>query len=679
VLAAFFGLIFLPYVALGVTNYIEGYNLHTQSALSRRQSLAQLSALALQERFDHVVDVGRSLASRVQFRQQVSQAKWDEAIKILATVPRDFTYIDQVALFDPSGNLKALNPYAEGVIGKNFAYRDYYKGVSKHWQPYVSDVFSRAAEPHYNVVVAAVPIKTDNQQVLGILVLTIKVDTFAKWAKEATVGPGGFVYYVDKSGNVVGHPEYGDQDAVKSFANETPVQRVLRGQQGITEVYNKTDNEQQVVAYEPVKAYGWGAIVQQSSAATFGIRDQRLHQLIIFYTVSTLFLIILAYAAYRFMKLLYLYREREKVFLESVGDGLIAIDRAWNITLWNKAATSLSGFSAAETIGRPLREVVKFVRQSDGSENIAFIEETMLYGTAHSMTAQTLLVRKDGSRINIGDSAAPVFNDKGEVTGAIIVFRDVSEQYRVQQLKDEFFSIASHELRTPLTAIRGDASMILQYYGDKLNDDPDFKEMVADIHSGSVRLIELVNDFLDSSRLEQGRIKFKLNQFDLVPVIQDVLGDMESVAKEKGLELKLQPPPENLLQVRADVDRLKQILFNLIGNALKFTERGGVNLELKAENNLVKIRVIDTGSGISAAQQKQLFQKFQQAGRTTMTGDVTQGSGLGLYISRMLAEGMGGKLELEHSVEGQGSTFVLSLPAAPMMAPGLPHNPSHML
>jgi len=662
VLAVFLVLILVPYGVLGVTNYLEARNLHTESALSSRRTLVQLSAAALRNRFDHVVDVGKSLATKIVFRQLISQGKWEEAVKLLQTVPDEFSFVDQVALFEPGGVLKALHPYAEGVIGKDFSYRDYYKGVSNNWQPYVSDVFTKAAEPRNNVVVAAIPIKTDNQQVLGLLVLTIEVDTFTQWTKDVDVGPGSFVYYVDKSGNAVGHTVYGDQNEVVSLASEEPVSKVLQGERGVKETYSRTDMENQVIAYEPVKNYGWGAMVQQPSTAAFAIRDARLHSLAIFYSLSTFFLIVLAYITYRFMKLLYLYRENEKVFLESIGDGLVAIDRNWKVTLWNKSASKLTGWSAAEAIGKPFQEIVRFIREKDGQPHSEFIVDAMKTGKVHSMENHTLLIRKDGTKISVGDSAAPVFNQSGKVSGVIIVFRDVSKEVELERSRDEFFSIASHELRTPLTAIRGDSSMMLQYYGEQLKD-PALKEMVEDIHAGSVRLIELVSDFLDSSRLEQGRIKFKLSEFDLVPVIKSVLGDVESIAKQKQLDLKLQPT-ENLPNVVADPDRLKQIIFNLVGNALKFTEHGSVTLELRPETDSVTLTVTDTGSGIPADKQPLLFQKFQQAGRTTMTGDVTQGSGLGLYISRMLAEGMGCSLMLEHSVEGTGSTFALTLPLA---------------
>jgi PAS domain S-box-containing protein len=490
-------------------------------------------------------------------------------------------------------------------------------------------------------------------------------------------------------------------------------------------------------------------------------------------------------------------KAKDEAMLASIGDGLVAIDQAWIITLWNRAAGGITGWSSEEAIGKPFREIVKLIREDDGQANFGFIEEAMKTGKTQSMETHTTLIKKDGSKISVGDSAAPIFDQDKQIAGVIIVFRDVSMEYKIHQLKeqqkqfldtifsnipvgvmvaeaplgkinfinpaaiailghgavpkattnsytevydmvkadgtpypstelplsvallegkpalkddiivrkpdgrqitvrarsepiknqagqvtsavaifediteqvetennrDEFFSIASHELRTPLTAIRGNSSMMLQYFEESLKD-PSLKGMVEDIHAGSVRLIELVNDFLDSSRLEQGRVEFKITEFDLTPVIRDVMKDMKSVAKGKKLELKLQPLSSTTVKVKADPDRLKQILFNLIGNALKFTERGGVSLDIKPAPEGLKLRVIDTGSGIPADKQSLLFQKYQQAGRNTMTGDVTKGSGLGLYISRLLAEGMGGTLGLQTSIVDKGSTFVITLPLA---------------
>jgi signal transduction histidine kinase len=253
-----------------------------------------------------------------------------------------------------------------------------------------------------------------------------------------------------------------------------------------------------------------------------------------------------------------------------------------------------------------------------------------------------------------------------EVLGVVILFEDITEEKLLDRSKDEFFSIASHELRTPLTAIKGNSSMILNYYKDAVKDES-MHEMLLDIHEASERLIEIVNDFLDVSRIEQGKMTYRKEEFALDQVVESVFYEIGEVAKQKGLYLKIADDAKTLEQLpRAfgDKDRAKQILYNLVGNAMKFTERGGITVQIDDDQEMLKVTVADTGRGIPPEAQKLLFRKFQQAGNSLLTRDTTRGTGLGLYISKLMAEGMGGRMVLEHSVVGEGTTFSVTIPKA---------------
>ena len=252
---------------------------------------------------------------------------------------------------------------------------------------------------------------------------------------------------------------------------------------------------------------------------------------------------------------------------------------------------------------------------------------------------------------------------KTEVIGYVLLIEDITEAKVLERSRDEFFSIASHELRTPLTAIQGNASMLLDYYADKLPDD-EMKQMLQDISSAGVRLIKIVNDFLEVSRLEQGRLKFEGTTFAVTEVVEGVLSDVKSLAEKKSLQLRYDPPATVLPQVFADKDRVKQILINLLGNAINYSTDGSITITLLQEGEYIKVRVKDNGVGISAEHQSLLFRKFQQAG-DTLARDVTQSTGLGLYISKLMIEGMGGGITLEESQPGKGSTFAFILPIAP--------------
>lgn len=255
----------------------------------------------------------------------------------------------------------------------------------------------------------------------------------------------------------------------------------------------------------------------------------------------------------------------------------------------------------------------------------------------------------------------PVFIEAGKIIGTMILFEDVTEAKILERSKDEFFSIASHELRTPLTAIRGNASMILDYFSEQVKDQ-ELREMLDDIHTSSVRLIEIVNDFLNMSRLEQGKITFHNQAFQIEELVTEVLDELAPQAKQKNLALTLVDAKKKYPAVFVDRDRTKEVLLNIIGNALKFTEKGEVKVTLAPKGNQLEVAVSDTGRGISYKNQRLLFRKFQQAGDSLYTRDTTRGTGLGLYISKLMVEGMGGKIYLVKSVEGVGSTFALTLP-----------------
>lgn len=259
---------------------------------------------------------------------------------------------------------------------------------------------------------------------------------------------------------------------------------------------------------------------------------------------------------------------------------------------------------------------------------------------------------------------SPVYSDDSDsksVIGVLAIIGDVTDEKVHERSKDEFFSIASHELRTPLTAIRGNTSMILDYYKDQIKD-PELKSMLTDTHDAAVRLIGIVNDFLDLSRLEQNRMVFKFSEFDLNSAIDDVTKQLQTNAQDK--KIKLEVIENKNTKVLADIDKVKQVLFNIIGNSIKFTDKGKVTVSIEKEKEFTKVRVEDTGAGIPLANQSLLFRKFQQAGASTLTRDGAKGTGLGLFISKLMVEGMKGKIMLEKSEVGKGSTFTFTLPNA---------------
>ena len=229
----------------------------------------------------------------------------------------------------------------------------------------------------------------------------------------------------------------------------------------------------------------------------------------------------------------------------------------------------------------------------------------------------------------------------------------------LDKLKDEFVSIASHELRTPMGAIRAFASMILA--GDYGKVSENLKEPLTDIKTSTERLVLLVNDLLSVARIEAGRMKFNLVDSDINTVIKNVTDSLVPLAKQKNLDLGFKMYEGKPILAQMDVDKVKQVLTNLIGNSLKFTDKGGITLNVQKVDDMIEVDVTDTGVGIAKEDQEKLFGKFQQA---NVSGDRPAGTGLGLYISREMIRKMGGEIRIKSSELGKGSTFTFSLPLA---------------
>ena len=196
-----------------------------QSALDKRASISHLSAALLTERFDRLVDVGNSLATRVRFRALVAAGEWEAAGSLLAEVPRDFGYIARLFLTTPDGMLMVDAPALPDVRGRDFAHRGWYQGVSREWRPYVSNVYQRAAVPRIRVFAVAVPITGHEGDVAGILVLQISLDTFFEWTRLVDMGAHGMLYVVDRAGTVAFHQRHDAQQNPLDLSAHPAVQR----------------------------------------------------------------------------------------------------------------------------------------------------------------------------------------------------------------------------------------------------------------------------------------------------------------------------------------------------------------------------------------------------------------------------------------------------------------------
>jgi PAS domain S-box-containing protein len=370
---------------------------------------------------------------------------------------------------------------------------------------------------------------------------------------------------------------------------------------------------------------------------------------------------------------------RLRAVIDTAMDAVVSMDDKGRVSGWNAQAETILGWSAAEALGRPLDELVippaHRAAHRQGLANYLATGVGRVLGQRLELQAQ----KKDGTSITVELSITPVHAAGSLVFSGFL--RDISAQKRAanelvearaaaeaaSRAKSEFLANMSHEIRTPLTAILG--------YAELLRDDgdlaraPDRRLATIDtIQGAGQHLLTVINDILDLSKIEAGRMTVEIVEMSLLAVLQDVEGLMRPRASEKSVALTtrlVSPVPEH---IHGDPTRLRQILVNLVGNAVKFTGEGRITLlvrcEARGDAERLVIDVEDTGPGLTPAQSARLFAPFGQA-----DASVTRrhgGTGLGLTISHRLAELLGGNVALERTQPGQGSCFRLELPLRPV-------------
>ena len=354
-------------------------------------------------------------------------------------------------------------------------------------------------------------------------------------------------------------------------------------------------------------------------------------------------------------------KEKIEKLIESMGDGVIAIDRAGTINLWNKVAGELTGWTREEAMGKPFGDVLRIICEKNRKKNCNFILKAMKEKKIKNLIEPTLLIRKDKREIPIGDSAAPLIDASGECFGAIVVFRDMTAERKIERVKDEFVSLASHQLRTPLTVIQTYADMSLSGDGGPLA--PLQTEFVNEVRHANMRVLALVNAFLNVSRIDLGVFAIAPSMVNLGAIVEDEARSLELPMRAKRLRYEAHIDP-TLPQMNVDPKLMGIVFSNLLSNAVKYTpEAGTVALEIKQDESNICISVTDSGIGIPKKEQSKIFTKlFRTDNARAMDPD---GTGLGLYIVKAIIEESGGKVWFE-SKEKIGTTFYVTLPLVGM-------------
>jgi PAS domain S-box-containing protein len=347
---------------------------------------------------------------------------------------------------------------------------------------------------------------------------------------------------------------------------------------------------------------------------------------------------------------------QNELILSSAGEGIYGVDVDGYTSFLNPAAAAMLGRDAADLVGRPLETVLQLEEPCDGdARGHSAVRETLRTGATRRL-GRCSLRRADGSRFPVELVSAPLL-EEGRIAGAVVTFRDITERLEVERMKDEFISVVSHELRTPLTSIRGSLGLLA---GGKMGEMSERVQRLLEIAvQNTDRLVRLINDILDIERMESGKATMEMRTVEAASLVRDAADVMEAMAEKAGVVLRVEAVAA---AVRADPDRILQVLTNLLSNAVKFSPAGSeVSLSAEARDGQVLFGVRDHGRGIPADKLDTVFERFQQVD----SSDSRQkgGTGLGLAICRSIVQQHGGRIWAE-SVAGEGSTFRFSIPSA---------------
>lgn len=340
--------------------------------------------------------------------------------------------------------------------------------------------------------------------------------------------------------------------------------------------------------------------------------------------------------------------EKDKTLsiITNFSDGLLVFDKENKISLINPRAEKFFNVKGGDIINKSFSELVAFP---------AIKPVVSLVGGEMAEIFRHEAKIKEGLILEV--STIPVIGGK-EKTGTLLVLHDVTREKTIEKMKTEFVSLAAHQLRTPLSAIKWALKMLID--GDLGPLSLEQTEIVEKTYKSNERMVDLVNDLLDVTRIEEGKYLFKPVLTEIEPILQFVVKSYQEEAKRRHLTLKFDKPDGETPLAVLDVEKIRIAVQNLIDNAIKYTPQGGrVTVSLNYDKKELEVAVKDTGVGIPEDQKERIFSKFFRGSNVIKVE--TDGSGLGLFIAKNIIQAHGGKIWFE-SEEGRGTTFYFSLP-----------------
>lgn len=353
-----------------------------------------------------------------------------------------------------------------------------------------------------------------------------------------------------------------------------------------------------------------------------------------------------------------------EAMIASTADGLTVTDREGRILFMNPAAAKMLKIDSQKVVGADYTLIAKAADKNGLAiePNRRPLKTVLKTGQSFTNSTANYYIRSDDTKFPAAITTSAIIL-KNQIIGAIITFRDITHEKEVDRIKTEFLSLASHQLRTPLSAIRWFLEMLLAGDVGQLNQEQ--MEFLQNIDQSTSRMIQLVNDLLNITRIESGRIIIEPSPTHLGKLIKEVLSELRPKFESKKQKIIVSIHPD-LSAINIDPNLTRAVYLNLINNAIKYTPAGGeVTVMVSRKGTEIISQITDTGYGIPTGEQKRIFEKFFRG--SNIVKKETEGTGLGLYLVKSIIESSHGRIWFK-SQENKGTTFWFTLPASGILA-----------
>jgi PAS domain S-box-containing protein len=626
----------------------------------------------VEQQINGVVALARSYAHRPSLIAALNNGNVSEINSHLVELRRAHPGIQDVLLADANHAVVTV-PGHPDVAGADLSERAWYEEMIRSGPPFVSEAFVVELPGRSRVFAAAAAVPrlgASGGDPLAHVIVVHRLDGIADLVASFARLQNVDLTVTDHDGTVLAAPGVTSSRLV-SRRSVPGVSAALDGRTGV--LSHAVEGERLLSGYAPISRLGWTVSATVPTRSAFaGVSTVRSA---VFTTATLLAVLILAAIGLMIATLRELFRnqrvlrdseERTRSILEAAKDAYIAMDAAGRICDWNPAAEDTFGWPKEEVIGRMVAETI--VPPAHRAAHIQGLQRFLETGVGNVIDRRVEIdaLHRDGRMFPV--ELAIWAHERDGVHSFSAFVHDISERSKTQleladahekameasRLKSQFLANMSHEIRTPMNGVVGMSALLLE---TELSSEQ--REYAESVRRSADSLLSVINDILDFSKIEAGKLDLESVDFDLRTVVEEVAGLLAERAQSKGLEIATLIDPGVPVAVRGDPNRVRQVLVNLVGNAVKFTEAGEVVVRVSIveggpDGTTFRFAVSDTGIGLTQEEQERLFESFTQIDPSSSRK--YGGTGLGLAISKQLAELMGGTIGVE-STPGTGSEF----------------------